>query len=101
MNVLLVICIPVIQITGDYDQLTVGSDLQLTCALNPTVAGSTFQWTDSSGSVVSTSSSLQQGPVTPALNGTVYTCTVSSVNLISGGSRSVTVTVRGQSYTIE
>ena len=88
---------PEIVITGDNEQLTIGSDLLLNCTLDPIISGSTFQWTDSSGSVVSNSSSLQQGPVTPALNGTVYTCNVSSVNLMSGGSRSVVVTVRGLS----
>ena len=84
-----------LQITGDYDQLTVGSDLMLTCSLNQTVSGSSFQWTTNSGSVVSNSSILQQGPVSTAMNGAMYTCSVSSENLISGGSTSVTVTVRG------
>ena len=84
-----------LQITGEYDQLTVGSDLMLTCSLNQTVAGSLFRWTTNSGSVLSNSSILQQGPVTTAMNGTVYTCSVSSENLVSGGSTSVTVTVSG------
>ena len=84
-----------LQITGDYDQLTVGSDLMLTCSLNQTVAGSLFRWTTNSGTVLSNSSILQQGPVTTAMNGTVYTCSVSSENLVSGGSTSVTVTVSG------
>ena len=85
-----------LKITGDYDHLTVGSDLMLICSLNQTVFGdSSFQWTTNSGTVLSNSSILQQGPVSTAMNGTMYTCSVSSENLISGGSTSVTVTVRG------
>ena len=84
-----------LQITGEYDQLTVGSDLMLTCSLNQTVAGSSFRWTTNSETVLSNSSMLQQGPVSTAMNGTVYTCSVSSENLVSGGSTSVTVTVSG------
>ena len=82
-----------LQITGDYNQLTVGSELMLTCLLNPSLTDSTFQWTDNSGSVVSNDAILQQVPVTPTLNGTVHTCTVSSGELMS--SQSITVTVRG------
>ena len=84
-----------LQIAGGYDQLTVGSELMLNCSLNPPVADSTFQWTDNSGSVVSNSAVLQHRPVTPTLNGTVYTCTVSSGEFMSTGSQSITITVRG------
>ena len=82
-----------LQITGDTDQLTVGSTLMLTCSLNPMVSGNTFQWT-SGGSVISNSSVLQL-TVTPELNGTEYTCSASSDNLMGIVSGSVTVTVRG------
>ena len=84
-----------LKITGDYDQLTVGSELMLNCSLNTPLTGSTFQWTDNSGSVVSNSAVLQHGPVTPTLNGTVYTCTVSSGEFMSTASQSITVTVKG------
>ena len=85
----------VLQITGDFDQLTVGSELMLNCSLNLSLTGSTFQWTNNSGSVVSNSAVLQQGPVTPTLNGAMYTCTVSSEEFMSTASQSIIVTVRG------
>ena len=83
-----------LRITGDTDQLTVGSTLMLTCSLNPPVGGISFQWT-SGGSIISNSSVLQL-TVTPQLNGTEHTCTVSSDNLMGiVSSQSVTVTVKG------
>ena len=84
----------VLQITGNTNQLTVGSTLMLTCSLNPSVAGNSFQWTTTGGAIISTSSVLQL-TVTPELNGTEYTCTASSDNLVETPSRSVTVTVTG------
>ena len=81
-----------LQITGDYDQLTVGSELLLNCSLCPPVTGSTFQWIHNNGSVAINSAIVQQGPVTPTLNGTMYTCTVLSGELMS--SRSIIVTVK-------
>ena len=84
----------VLQITGNTNQLTVGSTLMLTCSLNPSVAGNSFQWTTTGGAIISNSSVLQL-TVTPELNGTEYTCTASSDNLMGTPSRSVIVTVRG------
>ena len=80
-----------LQITGDTTQLTVGSILMLTCSLEPSVAGNSFQWT-SGGAIISNSSVLQL-TVTPELNGTEYTCTASSDNLMGSPSRSVIITV--------
>ena len=84
----------VLQITGNTNQLTVGSTLMLTCSLNPSVAGNSFQWTTTGGAIISNSSVLEL-TVTPELNITEYTCTASSDNLMGTPSRSVTVTVRG------
>ena len=84
-----------LQITGNTNQLTVGSTLMLTCSLNPSVAGNSFQWTTINGGVIISNSSLLQLTVTPEMNGTEYTCTASSDNLMDSPSRSVIVTVRG------
>ena len=71
----------------------------LTCSLDPAASGGVFQWTGTSGTLVSNGALLQVLAVTSALNGTVYTCTASLGNM--NISRAATVTVTGKAMTIK
>ena len=91
-----------LQFSGAFHQLTIGSpSSRLTCTVVPSITASTLRMLDGQGTTVTTSSggsvSVVLPAVTQSLNGTVYTCMVTSQHLTQGeGNRTAVVTVRGK-----
>ena len=90
-------------ISGNFADLTVGSTSHLICSvpgLEPGVKGSSILWrrTDSlqTTSPSSTNATLTLQSVAIMLSGSLFTCSVSSTQLYSSGSKTITVTVKGQ-----
>ena len=96
-----------IVISGDFTDLTVGSTTHLICSvpgLETGVQGSGILWrrTDTSQMTTpsSTNSTLTLQSVDSMLNGSVFTCSVSSTQLYSSESKIITVTVKSQLHAI-
>lgn len=73
----------------------------LSCAAVPQIAASTLRMLDERGTVVTSSTggsvSVTLPAVSQALNGTVYTCAITSQHLMLGeGNATAVVTVRGK-----
>ena len=82
-------------ISGNYTNMRIGSTVEIQCKA-PMLANSTIMWLFQNGSVVSSSSVLSIEPVNYSINGSVFTCSVSSPLLYSPGSKNITVTIQGK-----
>ena len=91
-------------ISGNFTDLTVGSTSHLICSVPGLETGATkssilWRRTDTSQmTLISTpeNATLTLHSVESMLNGSVLTCSVSSTQLYSSGSKNVTVTVKSQ-----
>ena len=76
--------------------LTVGTTYNITCSVPGLDDSSAIMWTSSAAAVpVSTTNTLTLQSVNNTLNGTEFTCSVSSSKLYSSGMKIVTVTILG------
>ena len=90
-------CLEVIVISGDYENLRIGSSAMIYCTA-PTLSNSiTISWLSQDGSVVSSSGVLALQPVNYSISGSVFTCSVTSPQLTIAVNQSVTVTIQGKS----
>ena len=90
-------CLEVIVISGDYENLRIGSSAMIYCTAPTLSNSSTISWLSQDGSVVSSSSVLALQPVDHSINGSVFTCSVVSPQLTIAVNQSVTVTIQGKS----
>ena len=90
-------CLEVIVISGDYEDLRIGSSAIIYCTAPTLSNSSTISWLSQDGSVVSSSGVLALQPVNYSINGSVFTCSVDSPQLMIAVNQSVTVTIQGKS----
>ena len=85
--------VPIITITGQYTELTVGSSVGINCTTVPAIQNSEIKWQPSSFN--SDSNELIINPVMLSHNNKTFTCVVSSDLLDMNLTKNVTVTVLG------
>ena len=86
---------PIISITGVHNNLAIGSTAVINCTA-PSVGDSMASWY-SDGSVVSSTGVLILPSVNYTINGTMYTCTVSSPHITNNLTDHETIIVTIQS----
>ena len=85
----------VIVISGDSQDLHVGSSVMISCSAS-TLVNSTINWLSHDGSVVSSSGALILQSVNYTINGRMFTCSVNSPQLTNSINETITVTVQGK-----
>ena len=88
-----------IEISGSYQNLTLGSTAVITCSV-ANVSTTDIKWLYQNGTVVNNSNDLTLEPVDYTHNGRVFTCSVNSSQLYSPGQKSITVNVKGMKILI-
>ena len=83
-----------VAISGNFNNLQVGSTLQLMCSI-PQLMNSTIKWLSHDGSVVSSSGALILQSVNYTIDGRMFTCSVNSTQLTNSINQIITVTVQG------
>ena len=99
MSFLYYVCVEVIVVSGDYQDLRVGSGAVLKCSA-PNLMDSAIKWLSHDGSVLNSSGVLILQSVNYTINGTMITCSVNSPQLINTINETITLTVQGERYLI-
>ena len=85
---------PIVYITGDHNNLAIGSTAVINCTAQSVGDGMASWYSD--GSVVSSTGVLILPSVNYTVNGREYTCTVSSPLITDNISEAITVTIQGK-----
>ena len=85
--------VPIITITGQYTEFTVGSSVSINCTTVPAIQNSEIKWQSSSFN--SDSNELIINPVMLSHNNKTFTCVVSSDLLDMNLRKVITITVLG------
>ena len=83
-----------IGITGQYQQIQLGSTSAVTCSV-PQLVNSNIKWISHNGAVVSSSGALMLFG-NHSINERIFRCVVNSSQLHSSGERNITVTVKSK-----
>ena len=95
-NVCLCYFVEFIVISGDYEDLRIGSSAMIYCTAPTLSNSSTISWLSQDGSVVSSSGVLALQPVDYSINGSVFTCSVVSPQLLININQSIVVITQGK-----
>ena len=85
----------VIDITGNYSDLQVGSTADITCQTNPIIPNVTITWYNISNNTIINSTKLTLSPVTLYDHNILYTCVLQSNMYPSLENKTINITVQG------